>query len=254
MGLKEALQSSSERILTGLVLLAVIVLMVLIDSFFVTWAILGVAYMIAFYEACQLFGAKENKLYVLALGLWILAAFYPNPDDLIFLVLILLTAIMVHQKSLDVSLLYPFIYPSASMLFLFALYNDYGMGVLGWLVVIVALTDTCAYFVGKSIGKTPFSPTSPNKTWEGVMGGIGIATGLGTIVGLSFVSFWTALAVSLAVSASSVWGDLFESYLKRRADVKDSGNIFPGHGGMLDRLDGYLFGGIVLVVLLRGLA
>lgn len=254
MGIKEAFQNSSERIVTGLVLLCVVVLVAIIDSFFVTWAVLGLAYMIAFYEACQLFGAKENKLYVLALGLWVFAAFYPNPDDLIFLVLILLTAMMVHQKSLDVSLLYPFIYPSASMLFLFALYHDYGIGMFGWLVVIVALTDTCAYFVGKSIGKTPFSPTSPNKTWEGVMGGIGIATIVGTFVGLTFVSFWTALAISLAVSSSSVWGDLFESYLKRRAEVKDSGNIFPGHGGMLDRLDGYLFGGIVLVVLLRGLA
>ena len=53
---------------------------------------------------------------------------------------------------------------------------------------------------------------------------------------------------------AAIFGDLFESYLKREAGVKDSGTLFPGHGGMLDRLDGYLFGGVVMVILLRGLA
>jgi len=55
------------------------------------------------------------------------------------------------------------------------------------------------------------------------------------------------------VAMSSVFGDLIESYLKRRADVKDSGNILPGHGGVLDRIDGYLFGSIIMLVLLRGI-
>ena len=56
------------------------------------------------------------------------------------------------------------------------------------------------------------------------------------------------------MALSSIWGDLFESYLKREAGVKDSGNLFPGHGGMLDRLDGYLFASVIMVILLRGLA
>jgi phosphatidate cytidylyltransferase len=70
---------------------------------------------------------------------------------------------------------------------------------------------------------------------------------------MGMVDAWTALAVSLAVAVVSVFGDLFESFLKRRAGVKDSGSILPGHGGALDRIDGYLFGAIIMVVLLRGL-
>ena len=66
-----------------------------------------------------------------------------------------------------------------------------------------------------------------------------------------FWAFVNSLIISGVVSLSSVFGDLFESYLKREADVKDSGTILPGHGGVLDRTDGYLFGAIVMLVLLR---
>jgi phosphatidate cytidylyltransferase len=254
MSFKEMYDSQKERVVTGLAMLIGAIIFALVDNLFVTWAVLGVAYMLAFYEAMKLFKINDNKLFVYALFVWIAAFFYPNPDDLIYIVLILSLAIMAHKKEVDFKTLAPFFYPSISMLFLFSLYKDFGMGVLVWLVVVVALTDTGAYFVGKSIGKTPFSPTSPNKTWEGCVGGILVATVVGTFLGLVYVDFFLALFISLAVSISSVWGDLFESYLKREAGVKDSGAIFPGHGGILDRLDGYLFGSIIMVILLRGLA
>jgi len=116
--------------------------------------------------------------------------------------------------------------------------------------VIVASCDTGAYYIGRAIGKNKFSKISPNKTIEGVIGGITIATLLGTIVGTYNYSFLLSLVVALLVSTSSIFGDLFESYLKRNANIKDSGNILPGHGGVLDRLDGYLFGAVVMVLLL----
>jgi phosphatidate cytidylyltransferase len=254
MDLKEIYNSNKQRVLTGLVLLGVAALMAVMDSLFITWAILGIAYIIAFYEAMKLFGQKDDKFFIYALLVWFVAAIYPNPTELIFIVLIVATAFMAHKKEVDFRKLAPFLYPSISMLFLFSLYKDFGMSVLVWLVVVVALTDTSAYFVGKSMGKTPFSPTSPNKTWEGVIGGILIASIVGTLVGQIYYGWQMALLTSFLVSASSIWGDLFESYLKREAGVKDSGTIFPGHGGVLDRLDGYLFGAVVMVVLLRGLA
>jgi len=102
-------------------------------------------------------------------------------------------------------------------------------------------------------GKRQFCVTSPNKTIEGVVGGVVIATFAGFFTGSMLVDWPQALLISFGVSVASIFGDLFESYLKREAGVKDSGNILPGHGGMLDRVDGYLFSGIVMVLLLRGL-
>jgi phosphatidate cytidylyltransferase len=136
---------------------------------------------------------------------------------------------------------------------MFMLYRDFGIDWMLWLLVIVAVTDTGAFFVGKSVGKTQFSPTSPNKTLEGVIGGILFATVAGTVMGyfMDLVPFIVALVVSILTSIASVFGDLFESYIKREAGVKDSGDIFPGHGGVLDRLDGYLFGAIIMVIALR---
>ena len=120
-----------------------------------------------------------------------------------------------------------------------------------WLLVIVASTDIGAYFVGRTFGKTKFCETSPNKTIEGVIGGVVFAVVLGSLSSINEINFIGAVLVSIIVSFASVFGDLFESYLKREAGVKDSGSILPGHGGVLDRTDGYLFGAIAMLVVLR---
>ncbi len=245
---------NQTRIKTGLMLIGGFAIVAIIDNLFLTWFVLGVAYMFAFYEAMKLFKVKGDYLYAIAVVLWILAYFYPNPDDLIFLILIAIASIIAYNKSLEFKIIYPFLYPSVSFLFLLELYNIGGMSLLIWLIAIVALTDTGAYFVGKSMGQTQFSPTSPKKTLEGVVGGILIATVIGSFVGYLSVEFFTAFIISFFVSLSSVFGDLFESYLKREAGVKDSGDILPGHGGVLDRMDGYLFGSVVLVILFRSFA
>ena len=120
-----------------------------------------------------------------------------------------------------------------------------------WLVACVALTDTGAYFGGRLFGKNPLTPTSPKKTIEGA--GVGIALGIlaGSIAGIGpSGGFIPSLLISVVVSTASVFGDLFESYLKREADVKDSGSILPGHGGILDRFDGIFFGAIAMYLLL----
>jgi phosphatidate cytidylyltransferase len=111
--------------------------------------------------------------------------------------------------------------------------------------------DTGAYFVGSLLGRHRAFPTvSPNKTWEGIVGGF-VFTVLGALVGASFspawrgFAFWEGFPHILASSFVVGWavqlGDVFESKLKRAADLKDSGSFLPGHGGTLDRIDGLLF-------------
>ncbi|MCF6172849.1 MAG: phosphatidate cytidylyltransferase [Campylobacteraceae bacterium] len=253
MSIKDIYNSHKDRILTGFALLFIVLVIVVIDNLFITWLFFGVVYLIAFYEAMELFAIKDSRFFVYAIALWLAALVYPNPDDLIYIVLIIVISIMAHTKEVNFKLIAPILYPSASMLFLLALYKDFGMSSLVWLVAIVASSDVGAYIVGKSIGKRAFSKTSPNKTWEGTIGGIVIATVLGSLVGLSNVDIGTSIFVSFFVALCAVWGDLFESYLKREAGIKDSGTIFPGHGGMLDRCDGYMFAGVIMTVLLRGL-
>ncbi|RUM64039.1 MAG: phosphatidate cytidylyltransferase [Sulfurospirillum sp.] len=242
------------RFVTGIALVGVLLFIGIVDSALLTWAFLGVAYLFAFYETMRLLKISDNKLYAYAAILWLVSLVYINPDDLFFLASIIALSWMVYKNSVDMKKIYLFLYPTASFLFLLALYKGFGMDAMVWLVIIVALTDTGAYFTGKAIGKTPFSPVSPKKTWEGVIGGVLLATVAGALYGVSFVSPILSVLISLVVSFASVFGDLFESYLKRKAGVKDSGNVLPGHGGVLDRVDGYLFAGVLMVILLRGLA
>jgi len=245
--------NSKDRIVTGLALLAALFIIGFIDNFFLMWLILGAVYILAFQEAVRLFDIKNSSLVYFAAGIWLLAGIYPYGDDLFVLAGVAYAGAVAFDKEITWKNFLPFIYPTAGMLFIFTMYQEYGVMSLLWLLVVVAMTDVGAYAVGKSIGKTPFSETSPNKTMEGAVGGIAVATLSGMFIGLGIVDFGVSFIISFMVAVSSVFGDLFESSLKRSAGVKDSGDLLPGHGGVLDRIDGYLFGAIVMVVLLRGL-
>lgn len=110
------------------------------------------------------------------------------------------------------------------------------------LVLCIWMNDTMAYLVGSFIGRTPFSPISPKKTWEGTAGGA-ILTIAGALLAAYFIPGQSMLlygALALCAAVAGTAGDLFESKLKRMAGVKDSGRIMPGHGGALDRFDSLL--------------
>ena len=235
-----------DRINTGVALLGVVLTVGYIDNFFLMWLFFGGVYILAFKEAIKLFGVEKDNLLPWAFVLWLVAGIYPYGDDLFVLAGVAYASAVAYNKNILWRDFLPFIYPTAGILFIFTMYQEYGVESLIWLLVVVAMTDVGAYVVGKSIGKTPFCETSPNKTMEGVIGGVVVATVAGAFFGVGFI-------ISLAVAVTSIFGDLFESSLKRAAGVKDSGDILPGHGGILDRIDGYLFGGIVMLVLLRGL-
>lgn|SRR5574344_125898 len=241
----------STRVKTGVVLILAMLIIGYIDSYFIFWLFFGVTLLIAVGEAKTLYSLEGNSIYIYIVLLWVAVYFYPMPVDLIFIVAMGYASQLAYKRKIDRKMVLPLLYPTASFVFLMALYSEFGVHALFWLLVIVAATDTGAYFVGKAFGKTRFCETSPNKTLEGVVGGMILAVILGSLTAIDDIALFGAIIVSAVVSLSSVFGDLYESYLKREAGVKDSGNILPGHGGILDRTDGYLFGAIVMLVLLR---
>ena len=116
---------------------------------------------------------------------------------------------------------------------------DDGLAVVVWIFVVTWAVDTGGYFAGRKFGGAKLAPAiSPNKTWAGLYGGVALATlAGGAWVAATGLSAWLLLLAPLFAVAAQM-GDLFESWMKRRAGVKDSGAWLPGHGGLLDRLDG----------------
>jgi phosphatidate cytidylyltransferase len=133
----------------------------------------------------------------------------------------------------------------------------YGFLAIMFLFAVVWGTDTAAYFIGRAIGGARLVPSvSPNKTWSGALAGVAAAVLAGVIVahagGVMGLPAIAALAALLSIVAQG--GDLFESYLKRKFGAKDSGRLIPGHGGLMDRLDGFVAAGALaaLIGVVRG--
>jgi len=129
--------------------------------------------------------------------------------------------------------------------------EDAGTAMLAWIVGVVVVTDIMGYFAGRLLGGPKFWPAiSPKKTWSGTVAGwIGAA-----LVGAVYVSQTGSATVfiffSVALSFAGQLGDIAESAIKRRNDVKDSSSLIPGHGGFLDRFDALIAAAVVLLVLL----
>lgn len=155
--------------------------------------------------------------------------------------------------------------PFLAMLWLRLESGPYGLALFLFLLLSIWATDIGAYAAGKSIGGPKLAPRiSPKKTWAGLIGGMVASATLGGLFGaaqsgdwlpgwlvppaatdvphdvsLAAILAYAAIGAVLAVAGQA--GDLFESYMKRRVDVKDSSRLIPGHGGILDRIDGLLF-------------
>ena len=128
---------------------------------------------------------------------------------------------------------------------------EWGLLTLFWLLAVVWSADTGGLLFGSTLKGPKLAPKiSPNKTWSGFLGGVGASALFGWLVvwGSLGQAGWEIAAFSAATSVISQMGDLFESFVKRRFGVKDSGNCIPGHGGLFDRVDGLVAAALFVVL------
>jgi len=202
----------------------------------------------------------------LAAGILLAAAeyFYPiayNPDTDEFIALNLLSfapalagAVLLGLASRSLAMGWGFLYitlPAFCLVVLSWASADTMGELVFWVFAVTWSTDIFAYFAGRAIGGPKLAPRiSPNKTWAGLIGGMAGASCFGWLLawyfGLGSPFLWLGATMGLVAQL----GDLYESWEKRRAGIKDSGSLLPGHGGVLDRLDGLLAVALAVMIIL----
>lgn len=252
----------STRLLSAVVLIPLVVVAVYLgDLWFVGLAaIAAVLATIEFYQLSRRLEARPSMLVGTALAAaLVLAARFPSQrvasTAFVFALAALMLARVLRQNFegflVDwASTLAGSAYVGG-MLSYFVLLRDLREG-LAW-VALAGLTtwasDTAAYLAGTLWGRQPFFPrVSPRKTVEGAMAGLLVGTLVAAGIGIPFLHLSPAQAVALGLVLwlATTFGDLAESLIKRQAGVKDSGNLIPGHGGALDRIDSLLFAGVAV--------
>ena len=261
------------RLLSGIVLLAAAALLFVVGDIWLIIA-LGILSLVGVYELFRIWEMEKHPLaivtYVATVGCYAMFIDYPFNLGLheimpIIALLALLTVYVIRYPKDHINQvaksIFALIYVPVMMSFVYLL-REYEMGEwLIWLVLISSWgADTCAYCVGKLIGKHHFSELSPKKTIEGCVGGIVgaaliafgyawfVPEGLGEYFILDVrIMFPVVAAISALISQI---GDLSASAIKRNYEVKDYGKIIPGHGGVLDRFDSVIFVAPFIYILL----
>jgi len=249
-----------QRVITGVVLVVAVLFGVLIP----TPPIFAIFSMIVFislsgWEWSRLVSLIDNQRTIFIVALLLVSVLVYASDGfrwffivlgvIIWMIFLILLAIYekdtsVYKDNAWLLRLAAFLVLIPAWASLITLQQFYPLLVL-YLVFLIAIADSGAYFSGKAFGKTKLAPElSPGKTREGMFGGLAGAT-IWSILGAAYFGLPTAgwlffILLSMAVALFSVAGDLFESLIKREAGQKDSGSILPGHGGILDRIDGLL--------------
>ena len=213
---------------------------------------------ICIWEFSKLIALKKFVQYLIyGLLIFLLLRFRTTSAVFVLLVVTLISSIQLIYKlfrgieikpTTDVSKLFlstRYIILSLGFLVMIPFFDGiYTPNILIGILVLIWTNDSFAFLVGKNIGRTKlFVSVSPKKTVEGFIGGLVFALIVGYLVGLQTQLFTTTnwLIIAAMISIIGTIGDLVESKFKRQANIKDSGNIMPGHGGLLDRLDSLLF-------------
>jgi|GEM_PF-95753 len=237
-----------ERVLTGTAIGLFLLGVMWVNHPVLIWLVTLIIGWIGVAEVKKLFKLEEKIGSVVAVGVLIGALFFPPVS--VLAVGGILIASWVAYYQLPLKNIGPLLYPITPLLLMLQFYadNQHSIATILWVVATVAVTDISAYFIGRILGgeffEARFASASPSKTWEGVLGGLVIGAVIGTLIGL-LATPTASVFKTFLIGLSAIFGDLFESYLKRLAGVKDSGEILPGHGGILDRIDGYLFAFVI---------
>lgn len=178
----------------------------------------------------------------------------------LFLLIALYELLIIFKKKKKYK--YKFFYTSLFLIGIYAMYvlNNIGVIYLFIMTSLIMLNDTFAYLVGKKYGKNKFSKISPNKTLEGALGGIIISSLILVLFTYTIDSYFTlsffsklpiyiTLIIAIILTTTSIIGDILESKLKRNSDIKDSGTVIYGHGGILDRIDSWIIPSIIMCII-----
>lgn len=240
------------RIVSGIVMAAIVLAATWVGGmpFRLLAAVIG---LLVYYEWSTITRLADADFRANALG-WAVTAVvagmtvFGEPELALVTLVVAILVSAVHALVFKRSLWFPggVTYAGLTVLSLAAIRADDATGLIAMLFVfaVVWATDILAYFVGRAIGGAKLAPAiSPGKTWSGAIGGTISAIIAGCALYLCFfpsTGLWVP-AIALVLSVFSQIGDLFESFIKRRFGVKDSSRLIPGHGGVMDRVDGLVF-------------
>lgn len=257
------------RVFSAIVLLAVVVGIIWFLPAGATVALAALAAVLAFAEYAHLAAALGANVPRLLVGTAVVTACLAVggalPTDVVLLSAFLVIGVfaVIRQnpgpsvlRDVAASVL-PLVYIGLPLGALAAIRVLGGREAVMLLLVTIVVSDSAQYYTGRALGRRPLAPSiSPKKTMEGAAGGLVLGTAAMTAGGLQL--FPAAGAAKLVVASAAVVlfgiaGDLFESLIKRSAGVKDSSHLIPGHGGILDRIDSWLFAGPVYYMFIRSL-
>ena len=251
------MNSLLQRSLSGFVYVAIFVSAILYskESFLVLTTIFG---LVSLFEFCKIIQLKNTFPYLLMPFIVYYSVFYLKDNRSFFLLLITLftsvkliyhlytkttTVPKIFLDKIDLCIRY-IILPFVFLMMIPFSNGSYNPQILIGILILIWVNDSFAFLIGKNFGKRKlFESVSPKKTIEGFVGGTAFSLIASYIIATNTTTFsivnW--LIISVIVSIIGTIGDLVESKFKRQANIKDSGNIMPGHGGLLDRLDSLFF-------------
>jgi phosphatidate cytidylyltransferase len=231
------------RIIVGVILIAAAVLAEYFGGIFL-WLLVVLMALGIMSEWARLTGRQENRMlamYALSVPLAIMSPWAAGASFLALGLIFgaaMFVAVFDRSLKLAAGVFYAG-FPALAIIYIRDI--DNGILMVFWTLALVWATDIGAYFSGRAIGGPKLAPQySPNKTWAGLIGGVALTAVVSYVLHLYWELPFYLVLLSIPLAVLAQMGDLFESGLKRKAGAKDSGTIFPGHGGVMDRLDGLI--------------